>query len=110
METLLDCETAELVKKYVPRNSTLTVLSDLFGACSDATRTKIICALSISEMCVSDLSTLLYLNQTTCSHQLRLLKGADIVKTRRDGKVIYYSLKNKKIENVLMAGVEFLEL
>ena len=52
METLLDEKTVELVRTYVPRNAVLHTLSEFFGACADATRAKIICALSISEMCV----------------------------------------------------------
>lgn len=108
METLLDFETATLVKNYLPRNAVLYSLSEFFSACADATRTKIICALSISEMCVSDLCSLLSLNQTTCSHQLRYLRSAGIVKARRQGKIIFYSLRNKKIESVIEAGAEFL--
>ena len=110
METLLDPGTAELVREYVPRNATLHMLSEFFGACADATRTKIICALSISEMCVGDLARVLGLNQTSCSHQLRLLRAAEIVTQRRDGKIVYYSLKNRKIEDVMFAGVKFLGL
>ncbi len=110
MENLIDNETENTVKTYIPRNATLHALAEFFSACSDATRAKIICALSISEMCVGDLSRILGINQTTCSHQLRLLRAADIVSQRRDGKIIYYSLKNRKIENVLMAGVDFLNL
>ena len=110
MDNLIDYETEQTVIDYIPRNATLHSLAEFFSACSDATRAKIICALCISEMCVSDLSRILDINQTTCSHQLRLLRAADIVKQRRDGKVIYYSLKNKKIENVLLAGVDFLVL
>ncbi len=110
MEQLIDKATENTVRKYLPRNAALSALADFFSACSDATRAKIICALSISEMCVSDLARILGLNQTTCSHQLRLLRAADIVRQRREGKVIYYSLKNKKIEDVLLAGVEFLSL
>ncbi|HKL94253.1 MAG TPA: metalloregulator ArsR/SmtB family transcription factor [Clostridia bacterium] len=108
MELLLDNAEQELVKQYVPRNATLHQLSNLFSAFSDATRTKIICALSITEICVGDLAHLLGLNQTTCSHQLRLLKALDVVEDRRDGKVVYYRLKNESVAKVLMAGVEFL--
>ena len=79
METLLDEQTVALIRDYVPRNATLHMLSEFFGACADATRAKIICALAISEMCVGDLARVLGLNQTTCSHQLRLLRAADIV-------------------------------
>lgn len=110
MENVLDIEIEQTVRNYLPRNAVLHALSEFFAACSDATRAKIICALSISEMCVGDLSRILNLNQTTCSHQLRLLRAADIVHQRREGKVIYYSLKNRKIEEVLLAGVEFLDL
>lgn len=110
MENLIDEQTEETVVKYIPRNATLNALAEFFSACSDVTRAKIICALAISEMCVGDLSRILDINQTTCSHQLRLLRAADIVKQRRDGKIIFYSLKNRKIENVLLAGVDFLNL
>ncbi|MEG2450207.1 MAG: metalloregulator ArsR/SmtB family transcription factor [Clostridia bacterium] len=110
MENILDTITEQTVRDYIPRNATLHALSEFFSACSDATRAKIICALSISEMCVGDLTRILGLNQTTCSHQLRLLRSAEIVTQRRDGKVIFYSLKNRKIEEVLLAGVEFLDL
>lgn len=107
---MIDSEMEDQVIKYLPRNALLSQLAEFFSACSDATRAKIICALSLSEMCVSDLSRILNINQTTCSHQLRLLRAADIVQQRREGKVIFYSLKNRKIEDVLMAGVEFLDL
>lgn len=110
MDNIIDEQTEETVIKYIPRNATLNALAEFFSACSDVTRAKIICALAISEMCVGDLSRILNINQTTCSHQLRLLRAADIVKQRRDGKIIYYSLKNRKIENVLLAGVDFLNL
>ncbi len=110
METKIDYLDEQIVIDYIPRNATLHSLAEFFSACSDATRNKIICALCISEMCVSDLSRILKINQTTCSHQLRLLRAADIVTQRREGKIIYYSLKNRKIENVLLAGVDFLDL
>ncbi len=110
MEKLIDDETEATVKSFLPNNATLYSLAEFFSACSDVTRAKIICALSISELCVSDLSRILKLNQTTCSHQLRLLRAADIVQQRREGKVIYYSIKSPKIEDVLLAGVNFLNL
>ena len=69
---------------------------------------RIVSALSISEMCVSDISELLKLNQTTVSHQLRLLKDLNAVKTKRQGKVIFYSLRNESLSDILLKGVEFL--
>jgi ArsR family transcriptional regulator len=110
MEAVIDKHAEQTVREYIPRNATLHALSEFFSACSDATRAKIICALSISEMCVGDLSRILNINQTTCSHQLKLLRSAEIVSQRREGKIVYYSLKNRKIEDVLLAGVEFLNL
>ena len=65
-------------------------------------------ALAISEMCVTDISIMLKLNQTTVSHQLRLLKDLGAVKSRRQGKIIFYSLKSEMINEVLLKGVEFL--
>ena len=65
-------------------------------------------ALSISEMCVTDLSQVLEINQTTISHQLRILKNLSIVKIRRQGKVIFYSLRNEILNEILLKGVEFL--
>ena len=79
-----------------------------FSIFSDYTRLKMISALAISEMCVSDISELLCLNQTTVSHQLRLLKNWGIVQGKRDGKIVFYSLTNELLSDVLLKGVEFL--
>lgn len=65
-------------------------------------------ALAISEMCVTDLSRVLDINQTTVSHQLRLLKNLGIVKSERQGKIIFYSLVNDTVNDVMLKGVEFL--
>ena len=65
-------------------------------------------ALAISEMCVTDLSRVLDINQTTVSHQLRLLKNLGIVKSERSGKIIFYSLVNDLVNDVMLKGVEFL--
>ena len=65
-------------------------------------------ALAISEMCVTDLAGILSLNQTTVSHQLRFLRNIGIVQSRRQGKIIFYSLVNDTVNDVLLKGVEFL--
>lgn len=110
MELLLDNNTQELIKTWLPKNATISDLSSFFSAFSDVTRTRIVCALSLSEMCVGDLSSVLNLNQTTCSHQLKLLKIANVVEDRREGKVVYYKLKSPKIARVMLAGVECIGL
>ena len=107
-EVLLDRRLQTLVKDYVPQGEILDELVCFFSIFSDYTRLKMISALAISEMCVSDLSNLLKLNQTTVSHQLRLLKNLNAVKTKRQGKVVFYSLRNEALNEVLLKGVEFL--
>ena len=107
-EILLDRRLQEMVNEYVPSGEILDDLVCFFSIFSDYTRLKMISALAISEMCVSDLSRLLKLNQTTVSHQLRLLKNLNAVKTKRQGKVVFYSLRNDALSDVLLKGVEFL--
>ena len=108
MEMLLDRRLQDLVKDYVPRGETLEELVCFFSIFSDYTRLKIISALAITEMCVSDISEILCINQTTVSHQLRLLKNLNAVKTKRQGKVIFYSLRSDALSDVILKGVEFL--
>lgn len=107
-EILLDRRLQTMVEDYVPKGEILDELVCFFSIFSDYTRLKVISALAISEMCVSDISNLLKLNQTTVSHQLRLLKNLNAVTTKRQGKVIFYSLRNQTLSDVLLKGVEFL--
>ncbi|HOB64715.1 MAG: helix-turn-helix transcriptional regulator [Clostridiales bacterium] len=97
-----------LVKKYLPSNAVLADMCNFFSVFSDVTRVKILSALAISELCVTNISQLLDLNQTTVSHQLRLLRDAGLVEYRRDGKTIYYRIANDQINNIMMTGVEYL--
>lgn len=107
-EVLIDKRLQTMVEDYVPKGEILEELVCFFSIFSDYTRLRMVSALSISEMCVSDLSKLLKLNQTTVSHQLRLLKNLNAVKTRRQGKVVFYALRGDMIGDVLLKGVEFL--
>ena len=86
---LLDSITAARVEDSLPNNGSLYALATFFDALSDVTRLKILSALTVSSMCVTDLSTLTAINQTTVSHQLRILRTARIVdcKTSRQGHV-----------------------
>lgn len=107
-EVLLDKRLQSMVKEYVPQGEILDDLVCFFSIFADYTRLKVISALAISEMCVSDISSLLLLNQTTVSHQLRLLKNLNAVTTRRQGKVVFYKLRNEILNDVLLKGVEYL--
>lgn len=83
-----------------------TKLSELFKMFSDPTRIKLLNALFISEMCVCDLAACLNMTQSAVSHQLRLLKMYNLVKFRKEGKVVYYSLSDDHITHILNIGLE----
>ncbi len=105
---LLDRRTQSLVEGYVPEGEILSSLVRFFSVFSDGTRLRILSALAISEMCVTDISRVLCINQTTVSHQLRFLKDAGLVKTERHGKIIFYSAVGEVVNDVLLQGVQFL--
>lgn len=105
---LLDKRTQGLIEDYVPQGDILEGVVCFFSVFSDYTRVKILSALAISELCVTDLSRILKINQTTISHQLRFLKSAGIVASRRQGKIIFYALTSDAINDVLLKGIEFL--
>ena len=105
---VLDKRTQSLIEDYVPSGEILEGVVCFFSVFSDYTRVKILSALAISELCVTDLSRILQINQTTVSHQLRYLKSAGIVKSVRQGKIVFYSLTDESINDVLLKGIEFL--
>ena len=105
---LLDRRTQSLVEGYVPEGEILSSLVRFFSVFSDGTRLRILSALAISEMCVTDISRVLCINQTTVSHQLRFLKDAGLVKTERHGKIIFYPAVGEVVNDVLLQGVQFL--
>lgn len=103
---LIDRKTQDLITRYIPPDDTLHTLADFFSALSDGTRIKIISALSISSMCVNDLSATLELNQTTVSHQLQHLRRLGVVSFKRQGKVAFYYLKNKAVLDIMLAATD----
>ena len=105
---LLDKRTQGLIEDYVPQGDILEGVVCFFSVFADYTRIKILTALAISELCVTDLSRILGINQTTVSHQLRFLKSAGIVKSVRQGKIVFYSLTNDAVNDVILKGIEFL--
>ena len=94
------------LKQYMPTKTNLKNMTNFFYAFSDNTRLKIIILLSIKPLCVGEITNVLDLNQTTVSHQLKILKSLNIVSCDRAGKNIIYYIKNSSIENVLNASVE----
>lgn len=96
----------EKVKNSLPHDEVLYDLAELFKAFGDSTRIKILYALCEEEMCVCDLAALLGVTQSAVSHQLRLLKTLRLVKFRREGKVVYYSLDDGHIKHIFREGLE----
>ncbi|MDR5586251.1 MULTISPECIES: metalloregulator ArsR/SmtB family transcription factor [Clostridium] len=97
-------DTVMKVKDSLPQEETLYDLAEFFKVFGDSTRIKIICALFESELCVCDMAALLGMTQSAISHQLRTLKSARLVKFRREGKVIYYSLDDEHIKHIFDEG------
>ena len=97
---VIHTDIVQQVKNQMPDEEPIYEVADLFKVFGDSTRARIICALSISELCVCDLSALLDMSQSAVSHQLRTLKQARIVKNRRSGKVVYYSLDDEHIKEL----------
>ena len=97
------------VKQNMPDPVALYELADLFKLFGDSTRIGILWALSESEMCVCDLCALLKMKQPAVSHQLKNLKQSRVVKARRDGKIVYYSLDDEHIRRLLNLGMEHVQ-
>lgn len=92
-----------------PDDEYLYDLADLFKTFGDSTRIKILYALFEAELCVGDLATILQLSQPAISHQLKVLKDAKLVKFRREGKVIFYSLDDDHVRSILSIGMNHIE-
>jgi len=92
------------VKKNMPKEEHLYDLAELFKVFGDTTRIKILYALFASEMCVCDIAALINMTQSAVSHQLRVLKQARLVKYRKEGKVVYYSLDDDHIKQIFDQG------
>ncbi len=93
------------VKGSMPAEESLYDLAELFKVFGDTTRVKILCALEAAELCVCDIAALLNMTQSAISHQLRVLKQARLVKHRREGKVVYYSLDDDHIGAMFRQGL-----
>jgi Predicted transcriptional regulators len=94
------------VMKTMPDEEILYDLAELFKIFGDSTRIKILYALFESEMCVCDIAHLLNLTQSAISHQLRSLKQAKLVKYRREGKTVFYSLSDQHVWTIIAQGLE----
>ncbi|MCD8149571.1 MAG: metalloregulator ArsR/SmtB family transcription factor [Clostridiales bacterium] len=110
------CDTVEvhedLVKKVMetmPEETELYDLAELFKIFSDSSRIRILFVLFEAEVCVCDLANLLHMSQSAVSHQLRILKQSKLVKNRREGKSIFYSLADDHVRTIIAQGREHIE-
>ena len=92
----------------MPKEDMLYDLAELFKVFGDSTRIRILYALFERELCVCDIAGILGLTQTAVSHQLRVLKANKLVKARRDGKVVFYSLDDDHVHSILGIGIQHL--
>lgn len=93
---------------YLPDKNATKKIARLFSLFADPSRVRLLSALSISPLCVTDIANILQVNQTTVSHQLRILRDMDVVSCERDGKILKYKISNPKINEILLVGVEYL--
>lgn len=105
----LDDETIQRIDAQMLPEEELQDLGEFFKVFGDVTRLKILYVLLCSEMCVYDIATLLGMSQSAISHQLRVLKQMDLVKNRREGKTIFYSLADDHIVTILSQGLDHIE-
>lgn len=94
------------VMDNMPGEEELIDLSELFRVFGDSSRIKILYVLMDHNMCVSDIAQILQMNQSAVSHQLRILKDAKLVKYKREGKTIFYSLDDDHVKMILNLGME----
>lgn len=106
------CVHEDVVEKLVsdmPPDEILYDLAELFKIFGDTTRIKILYALFESELCVNDIAQLLGVTQTAVSHQLRVLKTNKLVKFRKEGKIVFYSLSDDHVRSIIEKGMEHVE-
>jgi len=108
--TVVDQQKVDRVNRELPDRRDIIELAETFKVLSDPTRLKIVLALSVAdELCVCDLATIVNLSVSAISHQLRLLKGMKIVTYHKEGKMVYYSLDDSHIENLIREATRHVE-
>ena len=99
----------KIVNEKMPAETELYDLSELFKVFGDSTRIRILFVLFEAEVCVCDLANALNMTQSAISHQLRILKANKLVKSRREGKSVFYSLSDDHVRTIIAMGLEHIE-
>lgn len=108
MQTKTNKHQQSLMSYYLPNPATLRRLSGFYQLFADPSRVKILTALSIAELCVTDIAAFCGMQQSTVSHQLQQLRRSGLVATRREGKIIYYTIATPYVARTLEVGADYL--
>ncbi len=107
--TIIHEDVVKKVKKTMPKDDEIYDLAEFFKVFADSTRMKMIYALMENELCVCDLANIVNTTQSAISHQLKILRQSKLVKFRKEGKVVYYSLDDEHISQIVKKGREHIE-
>lgn len=107
--TIIHEDVVKKVKKIMPEDDEIYDLAEFFKVFADSTRMKMIYALMENELCVCDLANIVNTTQSAISHQLKILRQSKLVKFRKEGKVVYYSLNDEHISQIVKKGREHIE-
>lgn len=102
-------DVVKAVQEKMPDENELYDLAEIFKVFGDSTRIKILYVLFEAEMCVCDIAQLLNMTQSAISHQLRILKKSKLVKNRREGKAVFYSLADGHVRSIINQGLEHIQ-
>ena len=108
-ETIIDEDKVKQAQQVLLNGLAATHLADTFKALADPTRVRIISILVHTELCVCDLAATLGMTQSAVSHQLRLMRDMRLVKSRKDGRMVYYALDDEHIRGLFLRGLEHVE-
>ena len=106
---VIHSDVVDKIRTKAEESDILFDVSDFFKVMSDSTRMRILYCLDLNELCVCDLSVLLNMTKSAISHQLKVLKDAELVKYRRDGKNVFYSLKDDHVKTIIEMGIEHIK-
>lgn len=108
-ENIIHEDNIELIRNKMIDENEIIKLSNVFKALGDPTRIKILYALSLKELCVCDIANLIRMSQSAVSHQLRILRNLRLVKYRKEGKVVFYSLNDQHVVTLFNQGIEHIK-
>ncbi len=108
-QNVVDFQKIEKIKKVLPQDELIFEMAELFKVFGDSTRMKIISSLLEDELCVGDIAVLTNSTPSAISHQLRVLKQMKLVKYRKEGKIVYYSLDDEHVREIYEKGREHVE-